>query len=248
MNVSRADAASARPSSLRGLRLAAAGAAICGAALAGCAANYASSDPVFPGGPEARHPIALAEAPRTLNVYPAGLGVDARARADLRAFAQTYKRLGRGEVAILVPGEPNAETRAVGEIRRTLAAAGLGGRIGVGSYLPDADASAAPIKVEFVGLKAEVASQCGQWPEDLASGSSLWGWKNKSYFNFGCANQSMLAAQVDDPRDLVQRRALEPPDPYIRTRAIEAVREGREPGTNWSQTILTPIGQVPGGG
>ncbi|HTR15355.1 MAG TPA: CpaD family pilus assembly protein [Roseiarcus sp.] len=216
-------------------------------ALAGCGANYASSDPSFPGGPEARHPIVLTEAPRTLDVYPTGGVIDARARADLRAFAGSYKRLGEGEIAVLAPGRRNAEARAVGQIRSALRGAGLGGRISVGSYLPDVAASAAPIKVEFVGLKAEVKSQCGQWPEDLASGSSLWGWKNEPYYNFGCATQSMLAAQVDDPRDFVEQRALGPSDVAMRMRAIEAVRRGQDPGTAWS-TGLTPIGTVGGSG
>jgi len=229
-------------------RFAPAGAALgLAAALAGCAANYASSDPSFPGGPEQRHPIVLAEAPRTLAVYPAGAGIDSRARADLRTFAATYKRLGEGEVAILVPGTRAAEPRAVREIRAALNAAGLRGRVGVGSYLPDPAASASPIKVEFVGLKAEVQSQCGQWPEDLASGSSLWGWKNEQYYNFGCATQSMLAAQVDDPRDFVQQRPLGPSDVAMRMRAIEAVRKGQDPGTAWS-TNLTPIGGSATGG
>ena len=93
----------------------------------------------------------------------------------------------------------------------------------------------------FVGLKAEVRTPCGLWPEDLASGSSVEGWKNEPYANFGCATQSVIAAQVDDPRDFVQSRALAPSDVAMRTRAIEDVRKGQDPGTAWS-TNLTPIG------
>ena len=234
----------------RGWRSFAAGCeALCLAAtLAGCAANYASSDPSFPGGPQERHPIVLVEAPRTLDVYPIGGAIDARARADLLAFAGTYRRLGEGEIAILVPGPWQKEARAVREVRVALAAAGVRGGIGVGSYAPLDVTSAAPIKVEFVGLKAEVKSQCGQWPEDLASGSSLWGWKNEQYYNFGCASQSMIAAQVDDPRDFAGPRALGRSDVAMRMRAIEAVRQGKDPSTEWKQTKLTAIGTVGGSG
>lgn len=217
------------------------------AALQGCAANYASSDPSFPGGPQERHPIVLVEAPRSLDVYPIGGSIDARARADLRAFAGTYRHLGEGEIAILVPGPWQRQARAVREIRGALRGAGLGDRIAVGSYAPLDVTSAAPIKVEFVGLKAEVKSQCGQWPEDLASGSSLWGWKNEQYYNFGCATQSVMAAQVDDPRDFAGPRALGASDVAMRMRAIDAVRKGQDPGTAWS-TGLTPIGTVGGSG
>jgi pilus assembly protein CpaD len=109
-----------------------------------------------------------------------------------------------------------------------------------------ADAAlASPIRLSFRGLKAEVASRCGQWPHDLASGSSIDGWKNESYWNFGCATQSVLAAQVDDPRDFARARALGPADEEMRLRAIKDVREGKDPGTNWV-TKLTSIGQVGG--
>ena len=56
----------------------------------------------------------------------------------------------------------------------------------------------------------------------------------------------MLAAQVADPRDLTQGRAIDPPDVQMRMRAIGDVRNGADPGTNWKIQI-TPIGQVGAG-
>ena len=99
----------------------------------------------------------------------------------------------------------------------------------------------------FQGLKATVQRHCGAWPTDLASGGSIDGWKNDSYPNFGCATQSTLAAQVADPRDLVQSRAAGPGDVQMRLRAIGDVRNGTDPGTDWT-IKTTPIGQVGGGG
>ena len=69
--------------------------------------------------------------------------------------------------------------------------------------------------------------------------------KNEPYSNFGCASQSVIAAQVD-PRDFVQRVGLS--DVEMRTRAIEAVRNGQDPGTQWKDTVLLPIGQQLTGG
>ena len=209
-------------------------------ALSGCGTDYASSDPAFPGDFEARHPIALVSAPTSLDVYPVGGRLDARAAADLRAFAGRYRKFGSGEILILTPSR-GSDAAAVSEIRRTLASAGLRGRVALGSYVASWSDSAPPIRVSFLGLKAEVKTPCGLWPEDLASGSSLEGWKNEPYANFGCANQSVLAAEVDDPRDFVQARTLGPSDVNMRTRAIEAVRNGQDPGTTWA-TGLTPIG------
>ncbi|HZZ63186.1 MAG TPA: CpaD family pilus assembly protein [Roseiarcus sp.] len=213
----------------------------------GCTTDYASSDPAFPGDFQARHPIALASAPTRMDVYPIVGALDARTVANLRVFAQRYREFGSGEVVILTPGRRDFDARAVGEIRRILASAGLRGRVAIGSYAPSDPNGAAPIQVAFMGLKAEVRTPCGLWPQDLASGSSVEGWKNEPYYNFGCATQSVIAAQVDDPRDFVQPRALGPSDVAMRTRAIEDVRNGQDPGTDW-KTKLNPIGSVGGGG
>lgn len=207
----------------------------------GCTTDYASSDPEFSGDFHARHPIALVSAPTRMDVYPVFGALDARTVASLRVFAQRYREFGSGEVVILTPGRRDSDARAVGEIRRILAEAGLRGRVAIGSYAPSDPEGAAPIQVAFMGLRAEVKTPCGLWPQDLASGSSVEGWKNEPYYNFGCATQSVIAAQVDDPRDFVQRRALGPSDVAMRTRAIEDVRNGADPGTAWL-TNLTPIG------
>jgi pilus assembly protein CpaD len=233
----------------QGLRLSLAAAA---AALAGCAVPYASSDPAFPGSFEQRHPIVVAAAPTSIDLYPVAGALDERSKANVRAFADRYRRYGTGAVTIETPVGTNPNSIAVYEVRRALLAAGVKGRVGYGGYLPPNDGAAPPVRVSFTGLKAIVPSKCGQWPEDLASGSSVEGWKNEPYSNFGCATQSMIAAQVDDPRDFVQPHALGPSDVAMRTRAIEAVRDGKDPRTVWGQSStdmdVVPIGQQIGAG
>ena len=224
----------------QGLRCALAAAAA--AALAGCAVPYASSDPVFPGEFQERHPIVVAAAPTSVDLYPVGGALDERSRANIRAFVERYRRYGSGAVTIQTPAGTNPNSIAVYEVRSALLAAGVKGRVAVGAYLPANDGAAPPVRVSFTGLKAIVPTKCGQWPEDLASGSSVEGWKNEPYSNFGCATQSTIAAQVDDPRDFVQPRALGPSDVAMRTRAIVAVRNGQDPSTNWQNAVLTPIG------
>jgi pilus assembly protein CpaD len=217
-------------------------AAACASALAGCGTQYASSDPAFPGDFQERHPIVLAAAPTSIEVYPVGGVLDARSRADIDAFAKRFGHYGAGAVRIETPVGANPNSIPVYEVRRALVAAGVKGRITVGVYSPPTDGAAPPVRVSFMGLKARVPTPCGQWPEDLASGSSVEGWKNEPYSNFGCATQSTIAAQVDDPRDFVQPRELGSSDVLMRTRAIEAVRDGKDPGTDWKNAVLTPIG------
>jgi len=215
--------------------------------LAGCGANYASNDGVEPGDYHQRHPIVLAQAPTTLEVFPVGGGLDAQSAHEIRAFAARYRDLGTGQITILAPaGQREASGRVVDEIRRTLASTGLRGYVGVGVYRVGDAMRAAPVRVTFQGLKAVVPTPCGRWPSDLASGGSIEGWKNDYYPNFGCATQSVLAAQVDDPRDLAQTRAVDPPDVAMRMRAIGDVRSGQDPGTAW-KIQNSAIGQVGNG-
>ncbi len=227
-------------------------AAIAASALSGCGVPYASSDPAFPGSFEQRHPIVVAAAPTSIDLYPVGGALDERSRANIRAFVERYRHYGASAVTIQTPAGANPNSIAVHEVRSALVAAGLRGRVAVGAYLPPNDGAAPPVRVSFTGLKAMVPTKCGLWPEDLASGSSTEGWKNEPYSNFGCAAQSALAAQVDDPRDFVQPRALGPSDVAMRTRAIEAIRDGKDPRTQWTQSQtdmdVTPIGTQVGAG
>ncbi len=215
--------------------------------LSGCltGVQYASDNQVTAMDYHERHPIVLGEGVTTLDLFPAGGRLDELSADKLRAFASRYHEFGASEVTILVPaGEPASDV--VPAIRRQLYADGLRGYVRVGSYPVEDRTLASPVRLVFRGLKAHVADRCGQWPTDLASGSSIDGWKNESYPNFGCATQSALAAQVDDPRDFVQARGSTPPDEQMRLRAIQQVRKGNDPGTDWKVQI-TPIGQVGGG-
>jgi pilus assembly protein CpaD len=180
-----------------------------------------------------RHPIVLAERPRTLEILvePDTGRFDRHSAAQLREFAGLYRKFGRGPITIMPPAFPGA-TPPVQPVRNALYSAGAHARIIVAPY-PAGPNLVAPVRLSFVGLKASVADQCGQWPRDLASGSSVAGWDNKPYWNFGCAYQTALAAQVADPRDLVVPQGEAPADTLIRTRAIESLREGKDPGTNW---------------
>ena len=227
-----------------------AGLGLCAVALSlsGCLSGvqYASDNQLTAADYHERHPIVLGKAATTLDLFPVGGRLDALSADKLRSFAARYREFGAGEVTILTPAGDGASAHIVPEIRRSLYANGLRGYVRVGSY-PVADRMlASPVRLVFEGLKAHVADACGQWPTDLASGGSIDGMKNQSYPNFGCATQSALAAQIDDPRDLVQARGSTPPDETMRLRAIQKVRGGEDPGTNW-KVQTTTIGTVGGG-
>ena len=149
----------------------------------------------------------VAAAPTTMDLYPVGGSLDERSRANIRAFVERYQHYGSGAVTIQTPVGTNPNSIAVHQVRSALLAGGVKGRVAIGAYLPANDGAAPGVVCRSRGSKLDCPTKCGQWPEDLASGSSVEGWKNEPYSNFGCATQSMIAAQVDDPRDFVQPRA-----------------------------------------
>ena len=221
------------------------------AALAGCGVNRVVPNTDMSADGQARHPIALTVSDYSTEVFPVSANgrIDARSMSQIRDFAQRYRTVGQGEVMMLVPvgGLAGAQATRLAPMLRATVEQEVSRAVAVATY-PVADPSlAAPVRLTFHGIRARVAHRCGDWPNDLASGSSVQGWENKPYWNFGCSQQSMLAGQIDDPRDLVGPRGEQPTDTAFRTRAITAVRQGRDPGTEWKNTN-TNIGKVGGSG
>lgn len=208
------------------------------AAVGGCAGQRALPPPVAPYDYRDRHPVVLANAPHVLDVFPSTERgrVDAETMGRVQEFAGRYKEFGYGQISVLTPagGPASKPAREDAEaVRRALASFGLGRVTVIGSY-PVADANlAAPVRLTFQSLKAKVANRCGEWPRDLASGSSVDGWQNETYWNFGCASQATLSAQVADPRDFANPRGETPSDVEMRMRAITKLRGGNDPSTNW---------------
>lgn len=185
-----------------------------------------------------RHPIKLAEAEHSIDIPVAtgdvklGRGIE----DTIRGFGQSYKNNSSGVIQIAVPsGSVNARAAhaVVPQVRKQLSFEGVEQRrIIVTSYRAEPGVSA-PIKLSFVALTA-MTDQCGQWPEDLMENS----FANKNWYNFGCANQNNLAAQVANPKDLFDPRASTPIDAQRRANAIDTYRTtGSDLGKDTSITI-----------
>lgn len=191
-----------------------------------------------------RYPIVLAEAPAALDVFTADGQLDEQSLGTIRAFVERYHRFGAGKMVVLAPSNRRNGV-AVVEIRKALYADGLRGQVEVGSYPNPNGSEAAPVRLLYEGIVAKVPAACGNFPDDLGSGDNYHEWQNEPYHNFGCSNQKMFAAQIDDPRDLARARAPGDSDAQMRLRAIEAVRSGSDPGTTW-KIQNTNIGSVGG--
>ncbi len=218
--------------------------------LAGCTTDRIVPSTIALDDYRARHPIVIAQARTSIDVFPSmGQGrLDRHTAKQIYAFATQYRDTGQGPVLVLVPRGPGVASHQeiLSGIRSALAAGGAHGGVEVSSY-PIADPSlASPVRLSFVGIRAKETDQCGQWPRDLGSGSSIDGWENKPYWNLGCATQQMVAAQTSDPRDLVEPRGEEQPDTDIIARGITSVRTGADPNTAWA-VKNSNIGSVGGG-
>jgi pilus assembly protein CpaD len=238
-----------RPSLNLTMRLA--GAAAVALSLGACARqDRMTTGSIIPNDVRARHPIVLADAPQTLDLFIAGdLALDRRQAKDVEDFARDYQARGNGVIQILVPRGAHSGRAAasVPTIRRALAASGVRGHVDVGSYDVADPNLAAPVRLTYAALSARVATRCGEWPDDLGAAGSKGGFDNRPYYNLGCATQQNFAAQVADARDLVRPRHLDPADSQMRIRAITYVRKGEDPGTKWGGSLTpkaTPIGEV----
>ncbi|WP_377297741.1 CpaD family pilus assembly protein [Rhizobium sp. SGZ-381] len=208
---------------------------VCSAALlaalaltAGCA-NREMTTGSIPMDYRERHPIVLTEAQTALDIPigPNNARLTIGMKDTIRGFAQSFAASSAGQIAIQMPhGSPNAAAaaRLSQDIRATLAAAGIRSqRIVITGYAAQAEGDAAPIRLSYIATRA-VTAPCGQWPEDLSNDTA----GNRNWYNFGCASQNNLAAQVANPSDLVAPRGQTPIDAARRSTVIGLYRAGSD--------------------
>ncbi len=188
-----------------------------------------------------RHPIAVQEADRSVVIFVghARGGLSATQRADVAGIARSWVGEGTGAVVIDVPVEtPNAHAAqsALSEIRAVLVAGGVpAAGIKVHRYTPDDPRLLATIRLSYPRMAA-AAGPCGLWPDDIGpSVRNRSYFENKSYYNFGCANQRNLAAMVENPSDLVQPRPETPAYTARRSEGFEKYRKGTTTATDYPE-------------
>lgn len=199
--------------------------AVSAAVLSGCASRDDLTTGGIPDDYRQRHPIVVTEAEQSVDVPVASTDrrLNTAQRDMIRGFAQNYASRATGPVYLLTPeGSPNsaAARKLRSQVRAELSARGIASaKIVNSSYAAGTAGDAAPIRLTFVGTTA-MTSQCGQWPKDMINN-----FNNQNYYNFGCATQNNLAAQIANPEDLIAPRGMTPIDAARRNAAIKEYRE-----------------------
>jgi pilus assembly protein CpaD len=203
-------------------------------ALGGCL-NRGDTTGSIPSDYRERHPITLVRANETLDVFVGrnAHGLDRRQSADVQAFGRQFMERGEGPIVAYLPqgGAPGVN-RGLTDIRQALAAGGAGGRLQIAHYVPGDPTAAATIKLAFASLQARTPGPCGADNDEMAQSSTSQTWANRNAINFGCSYQQNLAAQINDPRDLVRPRQEGAVDTVKRINGIERLRDGEEPSTS----------------
>lgn len=174
-----------------------------------------------------RHPIVLTEKEHNIDIPVAASDrhLTTGMRDTIRGFVQNYRTHASGTVEILSPRESvnaSAASALRRQIRRELVANGIPSARIVDTYYPAGGPDdAAPIRLRFTATTA-ATNACGQWPDDLSDNA----FDNQNYYNFGCATQQNLAAQVASPTDLISPRATTPIDTDQRSKIIDNYRNG----------------------
>jgi pilus assembly protein CpaD len=205
-------------------------------AIAGCNTTARDTTGSIPVDYRARHPIAIKEKDRTLTLFiGAGRGgLTPTQRAEVLAFAQTWRREATGGVTIDRPtGAPNerAAHDTLKQVLSILASAGIPSH-GIGIKPYRAGGQAPTLRIKFPLMVAE-AGPCGLWPDDLGPTNSAKHFDNQPYYNLGCATQRNLAAMVEYPGDLVQPRGETPAYSGKRSTGIDKWRKGESPATTY---------------
>lgn len=205
------------------------------AGLGGCATPPETVGTV-PDDYRTRHPITVREATRDLDIFVASSDTRLTLPDETRVeeFTTRFRASRAAVIRVQLPsGTSNgAAARLVADnIVKVLARHGVPrSRVVVTPYQAASLADAPPVRLSYNAVVAEV-EPCGRWPEDLGNTE-----QNRNYYNFGCASQSNLAAQISDPRDLLGPRGMSEIDAERRTTVIGDYRTGANTASDRPRT------------
>lgn len=202
--------------------------------LAGSCAS--PTDELSMADPAANHPISVEPHFTSIKVSfsapEAGLLPDDAARFE--AFVADYLSRGSGSISVSAP-QGSDSTAALSYFGARLFQMGVPrSRILVGTR----NGSDPRVEIGFIAYVARTDA-CGDWSDNLAKT-----YDNRPARNFGCAVQHNIAAQVADPRDLIEMRPSDPSDAARRAQVLDNYEKGKVTAAEKSEAQSAAISKV----
>jgi pilus assembly protein CpaD len=212
------------------LRIAAIGAVL----LAGSCAS--PTDELSMADPTVNHPIAVepryAAIKLSFSAPDAGLLPDDAARFE--AFVADYLSRGSGSISVSAPQGADSATALTYFGARLFSMGVPRSHIMVGTH----DGAEPRVEIGYIAYGAKT-DPCGDWSDDVAKT-----YDNRSARNFGCAVQHNIAAQVADPRDLIEMRPSDPADAVRRGQVLDNYEKGKVTASEKSKDQSGTVSEV----
>ena len=190
--------------------------------LTGCVGLPAEGLDPTPLNPTSRYSLQVEPGIERVALAVHDTGLSANQTRALQDIAGRFHAEGAPVLRIEAPsGDDPVASEMAWRIKGALEASGLSSyQVQVVTYVaPD---PRAPVLVGFDTVRA-VVPQCGTgWTSLTRTGS------NAGYSNFGCAVNANLAAQIANPRDIVQPRTMTPADAGRRAVVFDHYRQGEQ--------------------
>ena len=182
--------------------------------------------------PTEQHAIEVDRQPEEIRLRIHAQGLSPNQDAAAARFIVGWREANGGEIVIQAPngeGDPAAVHRMVESVRHLLAETGVPrDQVRIVGYDARGQA-AAPLIVGYERYVA-IGPQCGEnWKSITRS------MNNKVHPNFGCAVTANMAAQIADPRDLIEPRRFDPADAGRRGVVLEKYRAGEPTGATTAE-------------
>jgi pilus assembly protein CpaD len=211
-------------------------ASIAAVVLAGSCAAPMNDGDGLKSDPTANHPIMVephfTSIKLSFSAPEAGLLPDDTEKLD--AFVADYLSRGSGSISVSAPAGQES-TAAISYFGTRLFEMGVPrSRILVGTH----EGADARVEIGFIAYQART-NPCGDWSKNLGDTAA-----NDTPANMGCAVQTNIAAQVADPRDLIEMRPTDPSDATRRAVVLDNYEKGKVTASEKSKDQTGAIADV----
>ena len=194
-----------------------------GLVLAGCASYQKDHFTVgsIPKDYRTVHPIVVSQSEQKedLVVTRSMRSMSSRHRGVVTAMVGQFRSSGAKTLHLMLPAgshNENAARHVGADMVRHMKFLGLTeNQIKIERYHASNHGDAATIRLVYGTARAQVASECGQWGDDLGDTR-----ENVNYGNYGCATQNNLAEMIANPEDLLGPRGVSEIDASRRDNVI----------------------------